>query len=167
MILVTHGIIGAAAGSFFSFNPWLAFAAGFLSHYVADAIPHWHYSLRSLTYNKNSMQRDFIVRKETLSDILKLGLDFGAGMLLPVAFFWSLLPFSLNIILIAAFAGMLPDALQFVYMKIRREPFATFQRFQDVTHSRTRLDNRPVLGISSQILIALLTVFITYWFLGA
>ncbi|MBS3903144.1 MAG: hypothetical protein KGZ30_02075 [Anaplasmataceae bacterium] len=166
MILVTHGIIGAAAGSFFSFNPILAFIAGFVSHFAADTIPHWHYHLKSFVKNKYALKRDIVFSRNSGIDIIKLGLDGLSSIILPVLFFWPVLPFSLDIILLGAIGGILPDALQFVYMKTKKEPLTTLQRFHLGIHSRIRLDDKPLIGITSQALIALITVCLTYWLLG-
>jgi len=166
MILVTHGIIGAAAGSFFSFNPWLAFASGFLSHFVLDAIPHWHYKLKSFKDNKKALDRDIVFNKNSLTDLMKLGLDGSLGLIFPILIFWPIQPFSLHIIVFAAIGGMLPDALQYVYMKFRHQPLTSLQKFHMKIHAERLLDKKPFFGISSQVLIVLLGVGITCWLLS-
>jgi hypothetical protein len=45
MILSTHAIVGGAIASLFPSHPILIAAAGFTSHLVIDAIPHWDYPL--------------------------------------------------------------------------------------------------------------------------
>src|SRR5215472_8085081 len=47
MILSTHAVVGAAIASFLPSHPMAAFAPGFASHFVLDAIPHWDYPIRS------------------------------------------------------------------------------------------------------------------------
>jgi hypothetical protein len=39
MILTTHAVVGAALASFVPSHPVTAFAMGFASHFVLDAIP--------------------------------------------------------------------------------------------------------------------------------
>jgi hypothetical protein len=46
MILSTHAIVGGAIASLFPSHPLLVVAAGFVSHFAIDAIPHWDYPLR-------------------------------------------------------------------------------------------------------------------------
>jgi hypothetical protein len=52
MTLTTHALLGAAAASLFPASPALAFAAGFASHFAADALPHWDYKILSKKENK-------------------------------------------------------------------------------------------------------------------
>ena len=49
MILTTHAIVGGALASLFPTHPITAIAAGFASHFVIDAIPHWDYPLQSIS----------------------------------------------------------------------------------------------------------------------
>ena len=52
MILASHAIIGAAVGRLFPLSPFYGFLAGLLSHYAMDAIPHWEYTLPSISKRK-------------------------------------------------------------------------------------------------------------------
>src|SRR2546422_576348 len=113
MILTSHALIGASAARIFTSNPILAFVIGMISHYLADAPPHWQYERLSIMSEKNPGKKGF-VDKNLLRDILFLGLDFCFGMLLPIYFFWAdgsgTFPLA---IVFGAFGGMFPDALQF------------------------------------------------------
>lgn len=66
--------------------------------------------------------------------------------------------------LVGAVFAIIPDPLQFVYMKYRHEPLISLQRFHLFMHARTRLNDRPLLGVGSQIaliaVMALLSRFI-------
>ncbi len=156
MILVTHGVIGAALGRLFPRYPFLAFLAGFVSHFLADAIPHWHYKLFSHTRHPDDpIQNDMVIGKKFLIDLMDIGLDGTAGLALPILLFQGWAGFSHPdwSVLAGAFGGLLPDFFHFVYMKIRREPFYSFQRFHVWMHSKTDIDKKPLIGIGSQLLI--------------
>jgi hypothetical protein len=55
--LSTHAIVGGAIASLISSHPLLAAVAGFTSHFVIDAIPHWDYRLRSIAVGKGADNR--------------------------------------------------------------------------------------------------------------
>ena len=133
MILATHAIVGAVFGRFFPKSPLLAFLAGFISHFLIDAIPHWGYPLKSFTRDKENpkdlMRADILINKSFLSDLFLITIDFIAGIVLGLYIFEQG-PNAFNLsILLAALGGMLPDALQFIYFKTRIEPFKTLHRF--------------------------------------
>ena len=160
MTLTTHGILGAATASFFpGFYP-LAWAASFLSHFFADAIPHWDSQTQSAKKNLNPLANDFIITRESLGDMIKIGLDFGLGLVLPRLIF-SLPEYDLWLILGGAFFAILPDPLQFVYWKIRREPLTSLQRFHLGIHAKIRIKDWRI-GAPIQIIIIAFTVFITF-----
>lgn len=151
MTLATHAIIGAAAASVAPANIALAFIYAFASHFLIDAIPHWDYRLRSKTKNEDDpLQEDMAIGRAFFVDCLKIGGDalFGAAFVL---FFFR--PFSQpfqSVIFAGILGGILPDGLQFLYYKFRREPLYSLQRFHIRIHAKKRLRNRPVLGIALQ-----------------
>jgi hypothetical protein len=51
MILTTHAVVGAALATFLPSHPVIAFAVGFASHFVLDAIPHVDYPIKSRSVN--------------------------------------------------------------------------------------------------------------------
>jgi hypothetical protein len=159
MILTTHAIIGAAAASMFPEHPVIAFGAAFASHFVLDAIPHWHYRVASMQKNPDDkMKDDMVVGPQFIFDVAKIGLDALLGIGISLGALSWYLHSSPWLILIGAIGGILPDPLQFVYWKFRREPIATLQRFHVRIHATTDLDSRLLLGIGSQILIAALAL---------
>lgn len=121
MTLTTHAVVGAAAASFFPAHPYAAFAAGFASHFVIDALPHWDYVLRSarkdvgrpLETDMSSDHAGFV------RDLCSIGLDASLGFLLTFAVAWFL-QVPLWLTLIGAGAGVYPDLLSFLYFKARR-----------------------------------------------
>lgn len=133
MILATHVIVGVAAGRFFPNNPLLAFMTGFASHFLIDAIPHWDYPLKSYTRDKNDpknlMKADLVMEKGFIRDLVLIAIDIISGITLALYIFGTkgnLVNISL---LMGALGGILPDGLQFLYFKTRKEPFKTLQRF--------------------------------------
>lgn len=162
MTLTTHGILGAATASFFpGFYP-LAWFASFVSHFFADAIPHWDYQTKSAKKNLNPLANDFIITKESLGDLVKIGLDFNLGLILSLLIF----PFPEYdpwLILGGAFFAILPDPLQFAYWKIRREPLTSLQRLHIAIHAKTRIRDWRI-GVPLQITIVLLALVLTFQF---
>lgn len=157
MILTTHAVIGAAAASMVPEHPALAFGLAFASHFALDAIPHWHYPVKSIQKNKHDrMKNDMVIGRHFAGDVGLISLDalLGAGIALVV--FSYMLHFPPMLILIGVVGGILPDPLQFVYWKFRHEPIKSLQRLHMRIHARGDLDNRPWWGVSSQILLMLL-----------
>lgn len=145
MILTTHAVIGAAAAQLLPQNPFLAFIAGFLSHFAADAIPHWDYDIAAL-------KRERVLNPRFLTAAAKVGIDLAFGIILSLLFFYSSDPYFRQIILIGALSGALPDALQFVTWKLPREPLLSLHRFHSRIHTKKKM-RRPFVGILSQAVI--------------
>ena len=151
MILVTHAVVGAGIASVARLHPISAFIVGFLSHFVLDTIPHWDYHLKSSTKGSvaNPIDGDFVIGRDFYFDLIKIGLDFLLGLVLPLIFFsqgMSLLDFVTSGILWGAIGGMTPDFLQFVYSKFRHEPMVSLQRFHIFMHADRRLNDSYILG---------------------
>lgn len=167
MILSTHMVIGAAAASFFPRNPETGFLAAFASHFLADAIPHWHYQLASLVRGKENrlnadriVNTDMIIGKAFIFDMAKIGLDCMIGFTLGLLIFGPVPAFFVGIV-----GGVLPDFLHFIYWKVRREPLTSLQRFHEWIHAKNReLDSRPFLGLSSQLAIMMLIPIVMHIF---
>lgn len=161
MILTTHAVIGAVAASMVPGHPALAFGLAFASHFVFDAIPHWHYRVRSIQRNKHDrMKNDMVIGKHFAGDVALIGCDalLGIGISLIVFSYFLHLPYAY--IAMGAIAGILPDPLQFVYWKFRHEPIKSLQRLHMRVHAETDLDARPLLGVGSQILLMGLSVIL-------
>lgn len=161
MTLTTHAIVGAATASLIPSHPALGFVASFASHFLVDAIPHWHYPLATLKVDKNDqMNSDMIINKQFFWDILKIGFDAILGIALSFILFWPSYPQSFFYILFGAAGGIVPDALQFLYWKWRHQPLTALQQFHLWIHAKRDLDGKPVVGILLQIFIILLSVVI-------
>lgn len=157
MTLTTHAIVGAGIAAMMPAHPVLGICAAFASHFALDAIPHWDYPIRSASVNPKigaPMKFD----RALMLDFFSIGGDFALGILLALMFFVT--PTSWWLVAIAAFAGQLPDALQFVYSRFRHEPLVSLQRFHQWIHTRHRLRERPMLGAVSQVLLLAVFVFL-------
>ncbi len=159
MILMTHAVTGALIGAVASENLAFAAGAGFLSHFLFDTIPHWDYKLGTTKEDKaNPLNNDMKVGgKQFYIDLLKIALDFSIGMTIVAILVMS----KPNQVILGAFIGALcaviPDPLQFVYWKLRLRIMTPLQRFHTYMHAKTRLSNKPLIGIGSQIAIIILT----------
>ena len=146
MILSTHAVIGAAFATLMPSHPVAAFAGGFASHFVIDSIPHWDYSLKSISTGLGA-RNDLSVNSARVHDLALIGADALAGLIIAIGIFGT--EASLVAVLAGAMGAILPDPLQFVYSVYPGEPLATLQRFHIWIHSKRKLD--WPLGVSSQI----------------
>ena len=145
LTLTTHAIVGAAIVSVMPAHPPLAIAAAFASHFLLDAIPHWDYPIRSDSVNPlvaATMKYD----RALLTDMLTIGADAILGI--GLALFLLARPSNLALVFCGAGAAILPDALQFAYMRFPREPLITLQRFHSWMHASRSLHARPSWGCS-------------------
>ncbi len=159
MTLATHAIVGAAAAELVPAYPVLGFVVGFASHFVIDAIPHGHYRLHSKTYHPEAkLDEDMKVKSWAfLFDLARTGIDCLTGITLALLFFSRggadiLSPF------LGAIGGVLPDALQFVYWKIKSEPLTSLQRFHIWIHAKKYFYHEPVRAIFVEVATGLLAV---------
>ena len=156
MILATHSIIGAGLASFFPDNPGIAFSAAFASHFALDAIPHWEYKTLSRTKNEaNRLDEDIKFGKNFFIDLRKIFLDTAIGATLAVLIFHYYFGASLPLVLIGITGGLLPDALQFVYFKIRKEPLILLQKGHLKAHNNNENLSKkfPKIGFFLQVLL--------------
>jgi hypothetical protein len=164
MILVTHGIIGAAVGRLFPDKPIISFIAGFISHFLFDAVPHWHYRVFSQKKDPmDPMNNDMQFGWKFVMDLVDIGIDCAAGIALPILLFQGWGGFS-NIspaVLWGAIGAIIPDFFQFVHMKWRRGPFARLQYFHLWIHSRAEIDDLHFIGIASQTAIIIAVVLLS------
>jgi len=166
MVLSTHALGGATAALLFPHHPVIAFTAGFLSHFLLDAIPHWHYELRSLKKpSGNPMDYYFVSDKRLLRDFLMAASDAALGflVLLPIMAF---MPFDIGqAIFWGAVGGIMPDGLQVVYYAFRNSPIKYLQRFHKWIHARARLDDKPLVGVGAQLILIAIFFFLIVRFL--
>ena len=139
MTLLTHAIVGASAGKIFGGNIWIGALAAFLSHFLIDVIPHGSYPL-NLTANlpdrRNPENNFIVIDKSFFKDLIKMGADFFLGLIF-AQLFWNGPSLEIdNEVLLFSLLGTLPDALQFVYYKLRIEPLTSLQKFHLFIHTK-------------------------------
>ena len=140
MTLTAHAITGAALASLVPDQPLVGFAVGFISHFVLDAIPHWDYKLSSKKEDGNNhMNDDMVINKNFIKDILKISFDGILGLLFAYFIFVFYFKFSTFVVLSGVIGAMMPDALQFVYMKWRHEPLISLQKFHLWIHADKKI----------------------------
>lgn len=164
MVLTPHAVVGAALASAFGLGPGGAFVAGFASHFLLDSIPHWDYKLDSADIDEeNPFNDDIPMNQEALWDWVKIGSDLILGLGF-VFLFFAMNGQSVGVIslLAGALGGILPDGLQFLFMKLRREPLKTFFRFHIFVHSTYRVRD-SFWGLLWQGVILLLALILGNW----
>lgn len=148
MILATHVVVASAASAPFLENPLLCFFIGFVSHFLADAIPHWDWEPVSLKINledviNGEVRQDF---RLFLRDVGTFFFDVAVGFVLVLAVMYSSKDLSqIWGIVAAAFGGVLPDVLQFFYFLWKKEPLLFLQRLHLWIHSKILIPHEKVL----------------------
>lgn len=164
MTLTTHAIVGASAAKLFSFHPAAAITAAFLSHFAIDALRHWDYFPRSFRKDPNdSLNSDMVIGEHFGHDFIVIAADASLGMILSLALFSPPSIYDFFIVFLGAGFGILPDPLQFVYWKFRKEPLVSLQRFHKWAHNKNEswtTQNRWKIGLFSQF-----TIVIAFWLL--
>lgn len=159
MTLGTHAVVGAAIATFFPQHPVLAFAGGFISHFILDSIPHWDYSLSSIENKEASkMDIDMKIGKSFVFDLFKIGFDVSLGIFFALIMFFQKV--NLMSLILGAGGAILPDFLQFLYFKIRKQPLTALQKFHLFIHHDKKIYN-PYFGIFFQVLIVFIAFFLT------
>lgn len=159
MVLATHIVVGSAVASLMPNHPFVGFTMAFVSHFLLDAIPHWDYKLKSgVSSDKNPLDADIAINRHFIRDLFCIGADILIGIVIAIFVLGGTQKLSAPTIVAGALGGLLPDVLQFVYMKIRREPLISLQKFHLWIHSKKRI-NDPLAGVIWQTAIATVTFF--------
>ena len=167
MILVTHAVGGAAASLLLKTHPVLGFFAGFASHFVLDAIPHYIYPLSSITKDESDpITHDHMVLqgRRFKIDLLKTGVDFGLGLVITALAIRHAGSDLLYPALIGAVGGVAPDTLHLAYYIFPHSFLRHIEKFHLWIHGGPphHIQNRPVIGIVSQLLILLTFTAVLY-----
>lgn len=164
MVLTTHAVVGGLIGAVAAHNLPLAVAAGFLSHFILDTIPHWDYHLNSTHEDKeNPLNNDIKTQgRSFVIDLVKIGFDFCLGIALVIWMFYGQSNTLMIGALLGALAAIAPDPLQFVYWKFRRQPLIALQKFHaEFMHAKMRLNHKPVLGVLCQVGMIAVTMILS------
>lgn len=143
-------------------RPVLAFAAGFTSHFLIDAIPHKDYDgyLPSFHHDKaNPLNNDMRLGKAFMGDLALIGSDALFGLILSVLVFsYGLFELPLFWVLLGAGAAMVPDALQFVYFKTRSKILEPLQRLHIWIQQKSPLDTTFAVGFGLQCILVVVVI---------
>ncbi len=142
MTLAAHAATGALLSAFVPAHPVATFAIGFGSHFLLDMIPHWDYHLESISEDlDHPLETDMRIGFSFFRDLIRIGADFSLGFVLAILIGLFFPGTFLSVALLAAAGAVLPDALQFAYMKLPYWPLTLLQRFHFFVHARLRIDN--------------------------
>ncbi len=161
MILSTHAVAGASISVIFRGNPAAGIALAFLSHFLLDAFPHWHYRILSRIKDQSlPFGEKLAFNEEFLKDILRTGVDFGIGLGISLAVSQFFFPGNSLLVFLGALAGALPDALQVVYHRFpNSKPLYYLQLFHEKAHSKVFLDEKPVRGILQEVAVSIAFIY--------
>ncbi|MBI5045703.1 MAG: hypothetical protein HZC14_01710 [Candidatus Niyogibacteria bacterium] len=155
MIISSHVVITAAAVAPFLTHPFTApkaaaiFGIAVLSHYLADAVPHWDYQLSSVVEggeagrDRRGFSRD---RRLFLKDLSRAALDGLLGMaiaflMLNLSFTW----WDLAVLSWISFSAILPDIASMFFIIFPCAPFSWFYKAH-VVHTSYRWKKGPWSG---------------------
>ena len=147
MISVSHSLIGGAIG-LYTPNIWLSLGLGFISHFLADAIPHWDYlqnvSLKNLSHMKK----------------IALDLIIAFGLIGFLSWDHDMAPY----IWAGAIGGVLPDILEGAY---RNFGFMRFLKplsaFHHWIHAEKRLTfKQGGWVVTLSVILVPLLIFLNY-----
>ncbi len=145
MTLASHAVAGASAAIIFRRHPWLGLAAALASHFLLDAIPHWHYVI-PLKRNGKWKSEKFAWDADVRNTFLRTGADSLSGTAIALILVLLVSPEDWLWALSGAVLGVLPDFLQFLEYLTRSRLLIPFQRLHKLCHAKLRLDDRPVPG---------------------
>ena len=156
MVLSTHAIAGAGSAILLRNYPVLGLIIAFLSHFILDSIPHWHYKLLSREKsNSFPFGEKLNFGAKFIKDIFRTGIDFGIGFTLSLLVSQNFFPEYFLLMALGAFAGALPDLLQVIYYRFPNfAPLFYFQKFHEKVHAKRHLDDEPIKGIFYQVAIS-------------
>src|SRR5579872_4194563 len=110
MTLTTHALAGAAVATIFPAHPVAGFFAGFASHFVLDAIPHWDYKLASVHDGEGTRKTELIMGPDLWKDVMKVSFDALLGFVLALLLFGNGMSMAVAA-LAGAFGALFPDGL--------------------------------------------------------
>lgn len=169
MTLAVHALGGGAVATLTSSWP-IAVLFSLASHFILDTIPHWHYPVRAEKEKVKGGLREllllakkprYLIRHPILKDVFSAGLDLFLGLALLSWLAWNFQPENFWLIIASGLVGILPDFMTLLYLLFPENKFiAWFRKIHKRIHARQRLDDRHLLGIGSQAIIALLIIWL-------
>jgi len=132
------------------------------SHYAMDSVPHNHYNHDNFIIKETKSIASLVHNTKAVYQLLMIIFDFFIGTFLAVLIFsrdWH----TLLITLLGIAGGVLPDFLQFLYFKYRKEPFVSLIKFHGKFESKRNLDHEPIKGALIQIVTTTIIVIISLY----
>ena len=163
MILTSHALVGASLTNLFPNTPVIGFEIAFASHYIIDMIPHTDYDISDFIQHEEKTVKSILKNAAATLHLLFIVADFVVGILLCVLFFVRDEK-SLILTLAGIAGGVMPDFLQFLYFKYKRQPWIFIQKIHDKFHFTKELENQKFWGIFFQFAlpIFLLTIYFLF-----
>ncbi|MBI3630912.1 MAG: hypothetical protein HY221_01065 [Candidatus Sungbacteria bacterium] len=165
MTLTTHSIIAVAVTKpIAATNPLLIFVVAIASHYLADALPHWDYTVRTTSYTDNEGKEHWNAlraqnfRARVRSDIGNFAMDGFLGAAITLALVHPVSGGQWLWATASLIGGALPDFLQGLYLS-GLTILKPAQRFHDALHTKIKLGHYPLIGIPFQLAILLIAAW--------
>src|SRR5665213_1251339 len=152
MILIPHEIVGAAITNLFPNHPVFGFSLALASHYALDMIPHSDYDLDGLIESDTKTVQGILRNVKARLDALWVCFDLSLGAYLSILIF-ARDEKTLYLTLFGIVAGVLPDFLQFFYLKWKNQPWIFTQKIHDFFHSENKMKNNIALGYLLQVIV--------------
>ncbi len=135
-----------------------AFTIGVLSHYLFDMIPHWHYHVPKVKEISLRVPGSAPAKfsRGLMRDIQWVLIDLSAGFALS----WVLFDGSWLVITAGAFGAVVPDLLVGAAKFWPQKLLVWHDTLHRWIHTDIRLDDQPLIGISTQVGIAALFVLL-------
>ena len=153
MLETPHAVVGAAIAASVA-NPVIGLPLAFASHFVLDKVPHWNPHLNT------ELKKHGKVSKNSSSIILA---DTGLAFLLSLLIASSALPDTNRfiVIMLGAFAGILPDLVEapYYFLKKRSDWIMRWIKFQ----KSIQVDTTLVPGLSTQIITVMAALFWVFY----
>lgn len=138
MFLTPHAAVGAAIATSLTGNPIIAFGIGWLSHYLADSVPHGDEGLGVWASKGNEVKR--------LLGITAIDAVIWIAVL---SYVFLSIGFS-SIILAAALGSAVPDVMWGLEKVVKRDLFGPLRRFHGWNHNFFRVNLPLWTGVIGQ-----------------
>lgn len=160
MLIGVHIVVGAGIGSLLH-NPLGALAAGMISHFIGDKIPHWEYSaapLEKLREKKGIKKIKACLEPDTLRVLSYIALEIFSGFFLV----WLLLaarnagPREILAAFSGGIGGLLPDVLWGIAENSPFRLLKLYRKFHHTSHTVYK-NGRAVYTLGWQIVAVALS----------
>lgn len=138
MFLTPHAAVGAAIAMAVTGDPVAAFGVGWLSHYLADSVPHGDERLATWVSQGNEVKR--LLAITTIDAVIWIVIL--TYVFLSVGFSW--------VILSAVVGSAVPDVMWGLEKVMKRELFGPLRKFHGWNHNFFKVDLPLWTGLVGQ-----------------